>query len=54
MKELDDGARRCFLKASSMLGLAVALGPATIGQPFSDSKSEKRNTVPQATATHKK
>jgi len=51
MKQSDDGSRRCFLKASSMLGLAVALGPATIGEPFADSKSEKGNAVPQLTAT---
>ena len=29
MKEPDDRLRRCFLKASSMLGLAAAFRPAT-------------------------
>jgi hypothetical protein len=30
MKEPDDRSRRYFVKASSMLGLAVAFGEATI------------------------
>jgi hypothetical protein len=51
MKQADDGSRRCFLKASSMLGLAVALGPATIGEAFADSKSDERNTLSESTAT---
>src|SRR5271170_6967172 len=38
--EPDDRSRRCFLKASSMLGLAVAFSPATIGEAFADSKSK--------------
>ena len=32
MEEPDDRSRRCFLKASSTLGLAVAFGRATIGE----------------------
>jgi uncharacterized protein (DUF1501 family) len=30
MKQPDDRSRRCFLKAGSMFGLAVAFSPATI------------------------
>ncbi len=55
MKEPDDRSRRCFLKASSMLGLAVAFRPATIGEAFADSKSnpaQKENTMAQTSATH--
>ena len=37
MKEPDDRSRRCFLQASSMLGLAVAFRPATIGDAFADA-----------------
>jgi hypothetical protein len=51
MKQADDGSRRCFLKASSMLGLAAAFGPATIGAPFADSTSDEANSVSEATAT---
>ncbi|HXM11347.1 MAG TPA: epoxide hydrolase N-terminal domain-containing protein [Terriglobales bacterium] len=54
MKEPDDRSRRCFLKASSMLGLAAAFGPATIGEAFADSKSntaQKENTMTQTRAT---
>jgi pimeloyl-ACP methyl ester carboxylesterase len=54
MKEPDDRSRRCFLKASSMLGLGVALRPATIGQTFADSKSNtarKENAMAQTSAT---
>ena len=40
MKQPDDRSRRGFLKASSMLGLAVAFGPAAIGEAFADSKSK--------------
>ncbi len=40
MKQQDDKSRRGFLKASSALGLAVAFGPATIGEAFADSKSK--------------
>ncbi len=55
MKQADDRSRRCFLKASSMLGLAVAFRPATIGEAFADSKSntaQKENTMAQTSATH--
>jgi pimeloyl-ACP methyl ester carboxylesterase len=38
MKEADDRSRRGFLKASSTLGLAVAFGPATLGEAFANSK----------------
>jgi pimeloyl-ACP methyl ester carboxylesterase len=54
MQEPDDRSRRCFLKASSMLGLAAAFGPATIGEALADSQSnttQKENTMAQATAT---
>ena len=40
MKQPEDRSRRGFLKASSASGLAVALGPATIGEAFADSKSK--------------
>jgi hypothetical protein len=53
MKEPDDRSRRCFLKASSMFGVAVALRPATIGEAFADSKSntaQKENTMAQTSA----
>ena len=36
MKESDDRSLGCFLKTSSMLGLAVALSPASIGEAFAD------------------
>jgi hypothetical protein len=52
MKEPADRSRRCFLKASSMLGLAVGFRPATIGEPFADSQSnsaQKENTMTSAT-----
>ena len=55
MKQADDRSRRCFLKASSILGLAVAFRPATIGEAFADSKSntaQKENTMAQTSATH--
>ena len=53
MKQPDDRSRRCFLKVSSMLGLAVAFSPATIGEAFGDSKSKttpKENTRTQTSA----
>jgi hypothetical protein len=56
MKQPDDRSRGCFLKASSMLGLAVALSPATIGEAFADSKSkttQKENTMTQPGATQR-
>jgi pimeloyl-ACP methyl ester carboxylesterase len=54
MKQPQDRSRRCFLKASSMLGLAAAIGPATIGEAFANSKSdlaENENTMTQTGAT---
>jgi pimeloyl-ACP methyl ester carboxylesterase len=56
MKQPDNGSRRCFLKAGSMLGLAVAFSPATIGEAFADSKSKttpKENTMTQTGATQR-
>ena len=46
MKQPEDRSRRRFLKASSMLGLAVAFSPETIVEAFADSKSKtnKRRT----------
>ena len=38
MKQPDDKARRRFLKASSMLGLAVAFSPKTIVEAFANSR----------------
>jgi pimeloyl-ACP methyl ester carboxylesterase len=54
MKQPEDRSRRCFLKASSMLGLAVTFSPATLGEAFANSKSDtaqKENTMPQTGAT---
>src|SRR5580658_10373522 len=54
MKEPDDRSRRCFLKASSMLGLVVAFRSATIGEAFADSRSntaQKENAMTQTSAT---
>src|ERR1700690_593762 len=52
MKESDDRSRRGFLKASSMLGLAVAFRPATIGQASADSRiSGKDDTMTRSSAT---
>ena len=52
MKQTDDRSRRCFLKASSMLGVAVAFGPATIGEAFADSKTTpQENTMTRTSAT---
>jgi hypothetical protein len=56
MKQPDDKSRGCFLKASSMLGLVVALSPASIGEAFADSKSkttQKEDTMIQASATQR-
>ncbi len=55
MKEPNDRSRRCFLEASSILGLGVAFGPATIGEAFADSQSnpaQKENPIAQTSATH--
>ena len=41
MKQPDERSRRRFLKASSMLGLTVAISPAAIAKTFLDS--EPRN-----------
>jgi hypothetical protein len=51
MKEPDDRLRRCFLKASSMLGLAVAFTSAPIGEAFADSKSATAQTENATTQT---
>ena len=54
MKEPEDRSRRCFLEASSMLGLAIAFGPATVGEAFEDSKSntaQKENIVAGTSGT---
>jgi len=54
MEEPDDRSRRCLLKPSSMLGLAVAFRPATIAEAFADSQSntaQKENTMTQTSAT---
>jgi pimeloyl-ACP methyl ester carboxylesterase len=54
MKQPDDRSRRGFLKASSMLGLAVGFGPATIGEVFADSKSKttpKEDGISESNAT---
>src|SRR5208282_4738169 len=54
MKEPDGRSRRCFLKGSSMLGLAVAFRPPTVGEAFADSQSntdQKENTMTQTSAT---
>ena len=56
MKEPDDRSRRCFLKSSSMLGLAVAFSPATICEAFAESKSktaQKEKTMTQSSATQR-
>jgi hypothetical protein len=54
MKDPDDRSHRCFLKASSMLGLAAAFGPATIGEAFVDSRiAEKEDTTTQSRATQR-
>jgi pimeloyl-ACP methyl ester carboxylesterase len=54
MKEPGDRSRRGFLKASSMLGLAVAFNPATLGEAFAHSKpgtAQKENNMTQTGAT---
>ncbi|HYP67587.1 MAG TPA: twin-arginine translocation signal domain-containing protein [Thiobacillaceae bacterium] len=43
MKQSDDKSRRRLLKASSMLGLAVAFSPGTIREALADSKSKRLN-----------
>ena len=53
MKEPEDGSRRRFLKASSMLGLAAAFSPGTMIEALAGSKSrineEDNMTQPGAT-----
>jgi pimeloyl-ACP methyl ester carboxylesterase len=54
MQRPDDRSRRFFLKASSMLGLAAAFSPATIGEVFVDSKSKtspKEDPMTESSAT---
>ena len=52
MREPDGRSRRCFLKASSMLGLAAAFRPATIGEAFADSRiAGKEDTMALTSAT---
>jgi len=54
MKEPDDRSRRCFIKASSMLGLAVAFRPAKIAEASADSQpntAQKENAMTQTSAT---
>jgi hypothetical protein len=52
MKRTHIRSRRRFLKASSMLGLAVAFGPATIGEAFADSRiAEREDTMTRSGAT---
>ena len=54
MKQPNDRSRRGFLKASSMLGLTVAFGPATIGKPFADSESRTaEGTMNRGSATQR-
>jgi pimeloyl-ACP methyl ester carboxylesterase len=56
MKQPEDGSRRRFLKASSMLGMAVAFSPATIAEAFADSKSkttQEEDTMTQTSATQR-
>src|SRR5262249_9906334 len=51
MKQSDDRSRRRFLKASSMLGLAAAFSPGTIGAAVEDSKSKTSRTEDIMTQT---
>src|ERR1700675_4433374 len=52
MKEPDGRSRRCFLKASSMLGLGAAFMPPTIGEAFADSRiAGKEDTMTRTSAT---
>lgn len=53
MTQPDGRSRRRFLKASSILVLAVVFSPATIGEAFADSKSkttQKDDTMTQTSA----
>jgi pimeloyl-ACP methyl ester carboxylesterase len=49
MKQADDRSRRYFLKASSILGAAVAFSPRAIGEAFADWK--RKTTPPEAAVT---
>jgi pimeloyl-ACP methyl ester carboxylesterase len=54
MKHPEDKSRRRFLKASSMLGMAVAFSPGSIAEAFADSKSkttQEEDTMTQTSAT---
>src|SRR3984893_19590422 len=53
MKQSDDKSRRCFLKVSSMLGLAGALNPGAISELLepSRSKTSKEEIMAQTTAS---
>src|SRR5271163_2637955 len=56
MEQPDDRSRRRFLKASSMLGLAVAFSPGTPGEAFADSQSktiQEEDTMTQSSATQR-
>jgi pimeloyl-ACP methyl ester carboxylesterase len=53
MESAEDRSRRRFLKASSMLGLAVAFSPGTIAEGFKDSGSKSSATKPASEATDK-
>ena len=56
MKQPGDRSRRRFLKASSMLGLAVAFRPRTTGEAFADSQFktiQKEDTMTQSSATQR-
>jgi hypothetical protein len=56
MKQPDDRSRRSFLKASSMLGLAVAFGPVAIGEALAESKSkttDEEEPMSQSSATQR-
>jgi len=53
MSQPDEKSRRCFLKASSMLGLAVTFSPATLGEALANSKSDtaqEENTMTETGA----
>ena len=45
MKQTDDRSRRRFLKASSMLGLAVAFSPRSIAELLGGLFQEARQVV---------
>src|SRR5215470_14106442 len=51
MKQPNDRSRRRFLKASSMLSLAVAFSPRTFAEALSDNKKEDMMTQTTATGT---